>query len=660
MRIALVGNHNAGKTTLFNHLTGSNQKVGNWPGVTLEKKTGILRSTDHEIVDLPGIYSLSPYGIEEKISQAFLLEGGVDLIINIIDSTTLERSLYLTTQLLELDIPVMIALNMSDIAVSRGIDIDLETLEQKLDATIIAISALKKTGIYDLIQAIKNGLYRQNRHERFYDHAIEKALKDIETHLDVPHRRHVAIGLIEGNLQFNDKRQPVIDDIIENLSASYQRDMEQIIADERYRTIEMMRDQAITVRHQRQSWTDTLDKIFLNRILAIPLFFIIMFGIYYLAAGPFGAWTVELVGGWMEVLSETVEKALIDLGASAWSVSLVVNGILAGVGAIMAFLPQLVMLFVMIALLESTGYMSRIAFVLDRLFQRVGLSGKSLIPFIIGSGCSVPAILASRAIHDEREKKMTVMLTPFVPCSAKLPIIVLFAGYFFTNHSGLAAASLYFLAIFVIFFSALLLNKLFFKGRSSSYISELPQYKWPNISYVLRDVYGKAKAFIKHAGSIILMASVVVWFLISFSWRLQYGINPDQSMLAGIGHVMAWLFYPMLGTWNWGATVSALQGLVAKEQVVSSMAIIAGFSEETSEGMLIFGSSAFAFFTPASAYAFMVFNLFSAPCFGAIGAMRQELGTNRRMLLAVLYQTGLAWVLAVIVFNIGRLIEAII
>lgn len=660
MRIALVGNHNAGKTTLFNHLTGSSQKIGNWPGVTLEKKTGILRSTDHEVVDLPGIYSLSPYGIEEKISQTFLLEGGVDLVINIIDSTALERSFYLTTQLLELDLPVLIALNMSDIAVSRGIDIDLATLEQKLDTTIIAISALKKTGIYDLIQAIKTGQFRKNRHERFYDHVIEKALKDIEKHLEPPHARHVAMGLIEGNPHVDAYRQPMIDAIIEGLSASYQRDMEQIIADERYRTIEMIRDQAITVRHQKQSWTDTLDKIFLNRFLAIPLFFIIMFGIYYLAAGPFGAWTVDLVEGWMEILSESVETGLSGLGASDWSVSLVVNGMLAGVGAILAFLPQLIMLFVMIALLETTGYMSRIAFVLDKVFQRVGLSGKSLIPFIIGSGCSVPAILASRAIHDEREKKMTVMLTPFVPCSAKLPIIVLFAGYFFTNRSGLAAASLYFMAIFVIFFSALLLNKIFFKGNSSRYISELPQYKMPNMSYVLRDVYGKAMAFIKHAGSIILMASVVVWFLISFSWRLQYGIDPDQSMLAGIGHVMAWLFYPMLGTWNWGATVSALQGLVAKEQVVASMAIIAGFSEETTEGMLIFGSSAFAFFTPASAYAFMVFNLFSAPCFGAIGAMRQELGSSRRMLLAVLYQTGLAWLLAVIVFNIGRLIEVMI
>jgi ferrous iron transport protein B len=304
--------------------------------------------------------------------------------------------------------------------------------------------------------------------------------------------------------------------------------------------------------------------------------------------------------------------------------------------------------------------MARISFFLDRIFQKVGLSGKSLIPFIIGSGCSVPAILSARTINEETEKKMTIILTPFIPCSAKLPIITLFAGYFFKDHSGFASASLYFLAIIIILVTALILKKFYFKGKPSSFILELPDYKAPNMRYVITDVFHKALSFIERAGSIILLASIVIWFLISFSFKFQYGIDPNDSMLAGVGNVLAWLFYPMLGTWSWGATVSAIQGLVAKEQIVASMAIISGYSDDTSAGLLIFNSGAFGFFTASSAYAFMVFNLFSAPCFGTIGAMREELGSTKRMWKAVLFQTGVAWVLAVIVFQIGRLIEVIL
>jgi ferrous iron transport protein B len=338
----------------------------------------------------------------------------------------------------------------------------------------------------------------------------------------------------------------------------------------------------------------------------------------------------------------------------------VIDGMLAGVGAIMSFLPQLIILFILISLLETTGYMARIAFFLDRVFQKVGLSGKSLIPFIVGSGCSVPAIMSARTINDETEKKMTIMLTPFIPCSAKLPIITLFAGYFFEDYSGFVSASLYFLAIVVILVSAYVMKRVLFKGKTSSFILELPEYKMPSFRYVFFDVTSKAWSFIQRAGSIILLASIVIWFLISFSWQMSYGVDPEQSILAWFGHLFAWIFYPMLGTWSWAATVSAIQGLVAKEQVVASMAIIAGYSETTEEGLLIFRSGAFSFFTSASAYAFMVFNLFSAPCFGAIGAMREELGTTKRMWKAVLFQTGLAWMLAIIVFQVGRLIEVII
>lgn len=657
MRIALVGNQNSGKTTLFNLLTGTNQKVGNWPGVTIERKEGIIRGTAFELIDLPGIYSLSPYTVEENISRTFLFNDQVDLIINVIDSTSIERSLYLTTQLLELNIPMLIALNMSDIADKQGIKIDLHTLEQRLDTTIISISALKKTNIFNLIQYIKQGDYRKNHYQRVYDHYVEQTIKDLEPLIDSHHSRFLAVKLIEGDYLFEGYQTTETEQLIDTLSKNYQRDMEQIIADERYRFIENIRDEAVIMKKANMTTTDRLDMVFLNKYLAIPIFMVIMFGVYYLAAGPIGSWTVEVVEDLMETISEFFGEWLVGVGASSWSISLVVDGIFAGVGAILGFLPQLIILFILISLLETTGYMSRIAFFLDRVFHRVGLSGKSLIPFIIGSGCSVPAILSTRTINDETEKKMTIFLTPFIPCSAKLPIITLFAGYFFRDYSGFASASLYFLAIIVILTSAYLMKNILFKGKSSSFILELPTYKLPSFRYVSQDVISKAGAFIVRAGSVILIASIVVWFMISFSWNMTYGVNPEESILAGIGNIFAWIFYPMLGHWSWGATVSAMQGLVAKEQVVASMAIIAGYSEEVESGFLIFGSGAFGFFTASSAYAFMVFNLFSAPCFGAIGAMREELGTTKRMWKAVLFQTGVAWTLAVIVFQMGRLIE---
>ncbi|PKK99612.1 MAG: ferrous iron transport protein B [Tenericutes bacterium HGW-Tenericutes-2] len=660
MRIALVGNQNSGKTTLFNLLTGTNQKVGNWPGVTVERKVGIIRGTNFELIDLPGIYSLSPYSIEENISRTFLFEEKVDLILNIIDSTSIERSLYLTTQLLELKIPMVIALNMMDIADKRGIKIDLKSLEDQLDTTILPISALKKTNVFNLIQYMKMQDYRKNQYKHIYDHQLEQAILEVGNIVDTNHSRFLAIKLIENDPLFEEHHVEETKKIVEKLSSSYNRDMEQVIADERYRYIENIRDEAIEARKDQITWTDRLDSVFLNKYLAIPIFMIIMFGVYYLAAGPVGGWTVEFVDHFVGLLGEWLDTVLVNLGASPWSKSLVIDGMLAGVGAILNFLPQLIILFVLISFLETTGYMSRIAFFLDRIFQKVGLSGKSLIPFIIGSGCSVPAILSARTINDETEKKMTILLTPFIPCSAKLPIITLFAGYFFNDYSGLASASLYFFAIAVILSSAFLMKKILFKGHTSSFILELPEYKMPSFRYVFLDVTSKAWAFIQRAGSIILLASIVIWVFISFSWSFTYGVDPADSILASIGNIFAWVFYPMLGTWSWEATVSAIQGLVAKEQVVASMAIIAGYSDTTSEGLLIFGSGAFGFFTASSAYAFMVFNLFSAPCFGAIGAMRQELGTTKRMWKAVLFQTGIAWVLAVLVFNIGRIIEVLL
>jgi ferrous iron transport protein B len=404
--------------------------------------------------------------------------------------------------------------------------------------------------------------------------------------------------------------------------------------------------------------SDKLDKIFLNKYIAFPIFIVIMFLIYYLSVGVIGSFTVDWISNIVELFGTRVWQTLEHFGTSIWVNSLLVDGIIAGVGAVLGFIPQLIILFLCISILETTGYMSRIALLLDRLFRKIGLSGKSLIPFIVGSGCSVPGILSSRIIENEDERKMTAILTPFIPCSAKLPIIALFSGYFFPKSAGLVSASLYFFAIAVIILSAIIIKKFVFKHTLSTYISELPEYKLPSIKYTFNDVFDKVIEFIKRAGTIILICSIVIWFLLSFSFSMEYGVEIEKSMLAVVGNKISWIFEPLLGAKSWGATVSAIQGLVAKEQVISSMAVINGLSSDIEEGSKLFSSNGiFWFYTKSSAYAFMVFNLFSAPCFGAIGAMKRELGGIKRMLMAVAFQTVLAWILATIVYQIGSRIE---
>lgn len=396
----------------------------------------------------------------------------------------------------------------------------------------------------------------------------------------------------------------------------------------------------------------------LNKWLAFPIFVVIMFLVYFLSVGVVGSSTVDWVADGMDALGEWTNGALESIGTSEWLNSLVVDGIIAGVGAVLGFVPQLIILFLCISLLETTGYMSRIALLLDKLFRKLGMSGKSLIPFIVGSGCSVPGIMGTRIIENPDEREMTSMLVPFIPCSAKLPIIALFSGYFFGEYSGLISASLYFFAIIVIIVCAFIMSKTKFKNTSSSYISELPEYKRPSAKYVAKDVWDKVMSFIKRAGSVILICSIVIWFLLSFSFKMEYGVDIEDSILASVGKTISWVFYPVLGENNWGATVSAIQGLVAKEQVVSSMAVISGLAEDVEEGSQIFGEgTVFGGFTAAAAYAFMVFNLFSAPCFGAIGALRRELGSTKKMLKTVCFQTLCAWILATIVYQIGSRIE---
>ena len=656
MKVALVGNQNSGKTTLFNYLTGMNAKIGNWPGVTIEKKSGRIKGTENEITDLPGIYSLSPYSAEEEISRKFIFEEKPDVIINIVDSTAIERSLYLTTQLMELDTKVIVALNMTDMLEKKGITIDEKELEKRLGVKVFKISALKETGIEELIKEID--IKEDLKRAVVFDKEIENTVKILGDDLKEEHKRFVAVKLLENDRRFEKYQNLKFEEISKKLEDKYDTDLEEVIATERYEFIEKVKKASVVKIESKETATDKLDKIFLNKWIAFPIFALVMFLVYYLSVGVIGSATVDMIGSLTDSVSEWTIGALESIGTSEVLTSLVVDGIIAGVGAVLGFVPQLIILFLCISLLETTGYMSRIALLLDKLFRRIGLSGKSLIPFIVGSGCSVPGIMGARIIENEDERKMTTILTPFIPCSAKLPIIALFAGYFFEENSGFISASLYFFAIIVIIISAILMKKFIFRKTSSTYISELPDYKVPSPKYVLKDVADKVIAFIKRAGSVILLCSIVIWFLLSFSFTMEYGVDIEESILAQIGNKISWVFYPMLGENNWGAAVSAIQGLVAKEQVVSSMAVIAGLAEDVEEGTEIFADgTAFGTFTAASAYSFMVFNLFSAPCFGAIGAMKRELGGTKKMLKAVAFQTVFAWLLASLVYQIGSRIE---
>ena len=659
LKIALIGNQNSGKTTLFNLLTGMNAKIGNWPGVTIEKKSGYIKNTNYELVDLPGIYSLSPYSTEEEVSRKFVFDEKPDAIINIVDSTSLERSLYLTMQLLELDTKVIVALNMVDLLEKRGITINKFELEKRLGVKVVQISALKGSGISELVASISQ--INANNCENIFDTNIETAIRNIEFYLpqDLKHKRFIAVKIIEEDSRFKQFESNKIKSLILDIKKRYEMDLEEVIATQRYRYIDEVNSKTIKRKIARKNFSDKLDKILLNKWLAFPIFVLIMALIYYLSVGVVGKYTIEVIENFITSFKETIANSLETIGISLWLKSLVVDGIIDGVGAVLNFVPQLAILFFCISLLETTGYMSRIALLLDKVFRKIGLSGKSLIPFIVGAGCSVPGIMGSRIIENDDERKMTAILTPFIPCSAKLPIITLFSSFFFDDYSGIVSVSLYFFAIAVIIFSAIIMKKLIFKNTSSTYISELPDYKLPNIIYVLKDVFEKVFAFIKRAGSIILVCSIVIWFLLAFSFKLEFGVDIEDSILAGIGNKISWVFYPIVGENNWGIAVSTIQGLVAKEQVVSSMTIISGFASDRNVTQDMFSTnSIFGFFTAASAYAFMVFNLFSAPCFGAIGAMKKELGGNAKMLKAVTFQTMLAWIIATIVYQVGSRLES--
>jgi len=681
IKIALAGNPNCGKTTLFNALTGSNQFVGNWPGVTVEKKEGKLKGhKDVIIMDLPGIYSLSPYTLEEVVARNYLIGERPDAILNIVDGTNIERNLYLSTQLMELGIPVIMAVNMMDIVEKSGDKIHISKLSEKLGCEVVEISALKGTGIQKAAEKAVAIANQKNNRPPVHKFAaeVESVLDSIEDKLgnDVPEeqRRFFAIKLLEKDekIQTQMKRVPDVTEEITRIERELDDDTESIITNERYVYISSIIDQCLT-RSMKNKLTisDKIDRIVTNRFLALPIFAAVMFIVYYASVTTVGSWATDwvndslfgdemnLFGLQLPGIPVMAESFLTVIGCADWLQGLLVNGIIAGVGAVLGFVPQMLVLFIFLAFLESCGYMARVAFIMDRVFRKFGLSGKSFIPMLIGSGCGVPGIMASRTIENDRDRKMTIMTTTFIPCGAKLPIIALIAGALFDGASWVAPSA-YFVGIAAIICSGIILKKTrMFAGDPAPFVMELPAYHMPTVVNVLRSMWERGWSFIKKAGTIILLSTIVVWFASYFGWvdgqfRMLEAMELDHSILAKLGSTISWLFIP-LGWGNWKSAVAAITGLVAKENVVGTFGILYGFAEVAEDGSEIWGTLAGSM-TAVAAYSFLVFNLLCAPCFAAMGAIKREMNNTRWFWFAVGYQTLLAYIVALCVYQVGTLI----
>lgn len=669
-KIALAGNPNCGKTTMFNDLTGSSQYVGNWPGVTVEKKEGKLKANKQAIIqDLPGIYSLSPYTLEEVVSRNYLVTQHPDAMINIVDASNLERNLYLTTQLLEIGVPMVIALNMMDLVRKHGDKIDVAKLSQALGCQIIETSALKGEGSAEVAKAALTLAQRKSLAPKplSFDPKLEEILSMIQKQIagscDPNTLRWFAIKLFERDEKAMEQLNlsAAVLDQIEALRQEAERefddDAESIITHERYQTISRILKTCYQKQQAKQHLTtsDKIDKIVTNRILALPIFALVMFVVYYLSISTVGTMMTDWVNDvlFTEMIPPAVEGWLTAANTAPWLQSLVLDGIIAGVGAVLGFLPQMMVLFLLLALLEDCGYMARIAFIMDRVFRRFGLSGKSFIPMLVGLGCGVPAVQASRTIENDRDRKMTIMTTTFIPCSAKLPIIGLISGALF-HGSGWIATSAYFVGIAAIIVSGIILKKTkLFAGDPAPFVMELPAYHIPSVKGVLIHMWDRSKAFVRKAGTIIFLSSALIWFLSNFNFSLQMVETPD-SILASIGRVIAPIFAP-LGWGHWEAAVGSFAGLVAKENLVSVMAILYGFAEVAENGDEMW--SVFAQnFTMISAYSFLVFNLLCAPCFAAIGAIRREMGSGKWTWIAIGYQCLFAYVVSLIIYQIGNLL----
>ena len=670
VKIALAGNPNSGKTTLFNALTGSNQFVGNWPGVTVEKKEGKWKE-DKEVVimDLPGIYSLSPYTLEEVVARNYLITERPDAILNIVDGTNIERNLYLSTQIMELGIPVIMAVNMMDIVEKNGDKIHIDKLAKKLGCEVVTISALKGTGIKEAADKAVQIAQKKGAavpvHE--FDKDVEAVIRTVESKLgnDIVNeqKRFFAIKLLEKDDKITEqmKSVPDVSAEIKQLEDKFDDDTESIITNERYVYISSIIGDCITKNKKSAMTTsDKIDRIVTNRWLALPIFAVVMWIVYYVSVTTVGGfvtdWTNDVLFG--EIIPPAIENVLNAIHCADWLQGLILDGIVAGVGAVLGFVPQMLVLFLFLAFLESCGYMARVAFIMDRIFRKFGLSGKSFIPMLIGSGCGVPGIMASRTIENDRDRKMTIMTTTFVPCGAKLPIIALIAGALF-NGASWVAPSAYFVGIAAIICSGIILKKTkLFAGDPAPFVMELPAYHWPTVSNVLRSMWERGWSFIKKAGTIILMSTIVLWFMMNFGWvDGSFGMleaeQLNDSILASIGSVIAPLFAP-LGWGDWKMAVAAVSGLIAKENVVGTFGILFGFGEVAEDGAEIWGQLAGSLSTVA-AYSFLVFNLLCAPCFAAMGAIKREMNNTKWFWTAIGYQTLLAYVVSLCIYQIGNL-----
>ena len=674
VKIALAGNPNCGKTTLFNALTGSNQFVGNWPGVTVEKKEGKLKGhKDVTIMDLPGIYSLSPYTLEEVVARNYLINERPDAIINIVDGTNIERNLYLSTQIMELGIPVVMAVNMMDLVEKAGDKIHTDKLSKLLGCEVVEISALKGTGIQKAAEKAISLAERKNEvtpvHE--FDSKVEDAITAVGTMLgmDIPEaqKRFFAIKLLEKDDKIKEqmKSVPDVSAEIKTLEDAFDDDTESIITNERYVYISSIIGKCVT-KGQKGGMTvsDKIDRIVTNRWLALPIFAVVMFIVYYVSITTVGGfltdWTNDVLFG--DIIPPAIEKALVAVNCADWLQGLILDGIVAGVGAVLGFVPQMLVLFIFLAFLEGCGYMARVAFIMDRIFRKFGLSGKSFIPMLIGSGCGVPGIMASRTIESDRDRKMTIMTTTFVPCGAKLPIIALIAGAFF-NNAGWVAWSAYFVGVAAIICSGIILKKTkMFSGEPAPFVMELPDYHMPTVGNVLRSMWERGWSFIKKAGTIILLSTIILWFLMSFGWvDGKFGMldaeQLNDSILASIGNVIAPIFAPLGWTKageGWKMAVAAITGLIAKENVVATFGMLFGFAEVAEDGSEIWGNLA-QVMTPIAAYGFLVFNLLCAPCFAAMGAIKREMNNAKWFWFAIGYQCGLAYIVSLCIYQFGTL-----
>lgn len=666
IKIALAGNPNSGKTTLFNALTGSNQYVGNWPGVTVEKKEGAMKSNpDAVLVDLPGIYSLSPYTPEEIVARNFLINERPDAILNIVDGTNLERNLYLTTQLMELGIPVVIAINMMDAVRKVGDKINTELLSKKLGCPIVEISALKGYGIEEAAEtAIDSALNGKAVIKHIFSGIVEHAIAHIEEAAihDIPEeqQRWYAVKLFERDgrvikhLKISDGTVNHIENDIVAVEKALDDDADSIITNDRYVYIVGLMKECCKRNRSKMSTTDKIDSIVTNRFLALPIFALAMFLVYFIAIGSVGNWTVDFMND--TLFGEWIVPALVSglgsIGCAPWLIGLIADGIAGGVGAVLGFVPQMVILFLLLSLLEDCGYMSRVAFVMDRIFRKFGLSGKSFIPMLVGSGCSVPGIMASRTIERESDRRMTVMTTSFIPCGAKMPFVGLIASALFGNSPWIATSA-YFIGIFAVIITGIMLKKTkMFAGEPCLFVMELPAYHLPVPSNVARTVWDRAWGFIKRAGTVILAASVIIWMLNSFTLEggLHYiGDGKENSVLNVIGSAIAFIFKP-LGFGNWQCAVATLLGLVAKEEIVGVFGSLTSMSDAGIElvGQQIFGGS------QISAFSFMVFNLLCAPCFAAMGAIRREMNSAKWTAFAITYQCVFAYAVCFIINQVGN------